>query len=65
MALTLKQLRDYVGVSVEYLAQQIGVSVDTIKHIESGNLEGVYAKDVALIGRYFKTTEIKGLTVFD
>jgi predicted transcriptional regulator len=64
MALTLKQLRDYVGVSVEYLSKQTGVKEEVIESIERGDISKVYAKDVALLGRYFKTTEIQDLTVF-
>jgi transcriptional regulator with XRE-family HTH domain len=64
MALNLKQLRDYHGVSVEYLAKQTGIKKEVIEAIERGDISGVFAKDVALLGRYFKTTEIQDLTVF-
>ena len=64
MALTIQQLREEKGLTVEELAEVTGVKVKTIKAIEAKNMDKVFAKDVALLGLYFKESQIQDLTVF-
>lgn len=64
MALTIQQLREEKGLTVEELAEATGVKVKTIKAIEAKNMDKVFAKDVTLLGLYFKESQIQDLTVF-
>ena len=64
MALTLQQLREKKGISVEELAEATGVKIKEIKALEEKNFKKVSAASVALIGIYFKEFKIQDITVF-